>query len=133
MLSEVVLCTVISCHPIGHSTAETQEQRKMFPTAYARVFPQIRDSVNTLKAIDMIEFIKADFSSVSSVSEVIVDRNGNDFEVRVFLKEFDRADFRRRVYAKEKDFYREFPAYSFDFLLLDASDHSDNVYEGSTS
>jgi hypothetical protein len=106
-----------------------QEQGKMFRTANAVIFSQVHDSVSTIEVIDMTDVIRADFSSVPSVSDVIVERDGKDFEVRVFMKDFDRQDLRRRVYAKEKGFYREFPEYSFDFLLLDASDNPDHVLE----
>jgi hypothetical protein len=96
----------------------------MFPTAYAGLFPQIRGSVTIVNAIDMTDFIKTDLSSVPSVSDVEVRRRGNDFEVNVFLANFERT-LRRRIYAKEKALHREFPDYSFDFNLVDVSEQND--------
>jgi len=81
-----------------------------------------------LEAIDITDFIRNDFSSIPSVSEVAVHRRGTEFEVQVFLTNFDR-DLRRKVYAKEEALYREFPSYSFSFNLVDASE-SNNVLEG---
>jgi hypothetical protein len=128
MLSEVVLCAAISCHPAPCAMAEMEGQRNVIPAAYARLFRQINGSVNILGAIDMTDFIRNDFSGVPGVSEVVVNRQGNEFEVQVFLAKFER-DLRRKVYAKEEALYREFPSYSFSFNLIDASE-SNNVLEG---
>jgi len=79
----------------------------------------------------MTDFLKTDFSGVPSVSEVVVNRQGNHFEVQVFLTKFERG-LRKKVYAKEEALYREFPSYSFSFNLVDASEPN-NVLEGTIS
>lgn len=99
----------------------------MFPQAHSRSFTQSCHAQGILKAIDMTDFIKTDFSSVPHVSDVEVSRNGRDFAVTVYLTNFDRP-FRRKVYAKERAMYREFPQYSFDFNLVDASQQIDDVF-----
>jgi hypothetical protein len=71
----------------------------------------------------MTTFLTADFSAIKGVCDVNVLRRGNDFRVDVSLGRFER-DIRRKVYAKQKALYREFPDYSFDFRLVDASQSS---------
>jgi len=61
-----------------------------------------------------------EIENIDGVRDVRVNRNGAAFSVDIDLLNFDKAS-RRRVYAKEKDLYREFPNYTFNFCLIDAS------------
>jgi hypothetical protein len=81
------------------------------------VFP---NSSTVLQALDMTEFITADFSSVQGVRDVRVSHDRDRFTVEVVLSSFEK-DVRRKVYSKQRAFYREFPALGFSFYLVDAS------------
>jgi hypothetical protein len=73
-----------------------------------------------LSALDMTEFITADFSSVNGVRDVRVSRDRDRFTVEVVLSSFEK-DVRHKVYSKQREFYREFPTLGFSFYLVDAS------------
>ncbi len=84
----------------------------------ATVFP----SVTVTHQVDFAGFVAADFGTVKGVSGVEVTMlSAQRFAVATHLSIFERA-VRRRVYAKQQALSREFPMYSFDFLLIDGSD-----------
>ena len=70
---------------------------------------------------EMSEFVRSDFGSARSVRQVEVDRTENSFSIVAHLASFEKG-VRRMLYAKQKALYREFPMYSFDLMLVDASD-----------
>jgi hypothetical protein len=81
------------------------------------VFP---NSSTVLPALDMTEFIVADFSSIPEVNDVHVSQDRDHFAVEVSLSSF-RKEARHRVFSKQRAFYHEFPSLDFSFYLVDAS------------
>jgi hypothetical protein len=54
------------------------------------------------------------------VRDVRVSQDRDRFTVEVVLSSFEK-DVRRKLYSKQREFYREFPHTSFYFYLVDAS------------
>ena len=63
-----------------------------------------------------------------------VAQRGTTFEVEITVTDFDRK-IRNRIYAKQLDLYREFPAIDFDFFVIDGSpeDLTPDVYASGSS
>jgi hypothetical protein len=101
------------CKPRGSGKTEMLTATRSFAiTGYAT------NMLMQESAID--DFIATDFTSVREVRDVRVSHNGNLFKAEITVSSFDRS-VRRKVYAKQRGFYREFPSLSFEFYLIDGS------------
>lgn len=109
-------------YALGNSICKRRESGKteVIPVACMSTMVAIPNGSTVLPALDMTEFITADFSSVTGVQDVRVSQDRDRFTVEVVLSSFER-DVRRKVYSKQRDFYREFPTLGFSFYLVDAS------------
>lgn len=97
------------------------------PTASTAIMQTHAISPVSFPLVELDEFIRADFMAVRGVSGVRVDQVQKHLTVEVELVAFDRAT-RRKVYAKERELYREFPDYEFGFLLVDSSRTADDAH-----
>ena len=117
MIGEAALAVAL-----GTAICKQRENGKteVIPMACIGLKAAVPNSRIVLQASGMGEFIAADFSSVNGVQSVRVTDKRDRFTVEVVLSSFDK-DVRRKVYAKQKAFYREFPTFDFDFYVVDAS------------
>ncbi|MGP8244796.1 MAG: hypothetical protein ACLQVN_09795 [Bryobacteraceae bacterium] len=107
---------------LGNAVCKQRESEKteVIPVAYTSSIIVCPNSGTVLQALNMTEFIAADFSSVPEVRDVRVSQDRDQFTVEVVLSSF-KKDVRRKVYSKQRAFYREFPSLGFSFYLVDAS------------
>jgi hypothetical protein len=117
LVGEVALAYVL-----GNAVCKPRESGKteVIPVSCMSPIVASPDGSTILQALNMAEFIMADFSSVTGVQNVLVSQDRDRFTVEVILSSFER-DVRRKVYSKQKAFYREFPSLDFYFYLVDAS------------
>jgi hypothetical protein len=67
--------------------------------------------------------MREELQGLPNVSGVTVKRNGNLVSVDVELSQFDRAS-RRRIYSKERELAKYYPAHVLDVRLIDCSERS---------
>jgi hypothetical protein len=74
------------------------------------------------KPVDVVERVTSQLSSLDGVSGIVVkQKHSDEFEVAIYLSNFD-LNVRKSVYAQERALYALFPNYSFQFLVIDASE-----------
>jgi len=82
--------------------------------------PTDRSTNTVFENLNMSDFIQADFSAIHGVRDVRVSSTPSRISVEVYMSAFGK-DVRRKVYAKQRAFYREFPHQEFSFYLVDES------------
>ena len=76
------------------------------------------------KPVDVVEQVSSQLSSLDGVSGIVVkQKHPDEFEVGIYLSNFE-LKVRRSVYAQERALYALFPNYSFQFLVIDASERA---------
>ena len=76
------------------------------------------------KPVDVVEHVTSQFSSLDGVSGIVVkQKHPDEFEVGIYLSNFE-LKVRKSVYAQERALYALFPNYSFQFLVIDASERA---------
>jgi hypothetical protein len=76
------------------------------------------------KPVDVVEHVTSQLSSLDGVSGIVVkQKHPDEFEVGIYLSNFE-LKVRRSVYAQERALYALFPNYSFQFLVIDASERA---------
>jgi hypothetical protein len=77
------------------------------------------------RPVDVPAQVTSQLSAIDGVCGIVVkQKHPEEFEVGIYLSHFDRK-VRRSVYAQERSLYEQFPQFSFDFLVIDASDKAD--------
>jgi hypothetical protein len=75
--------------------------------------------------------IASHFKALSGVSDVVVkEQHPQEFMVEIYLAVFE-SKIRRSVYAQERELYKQFPKFAFDFVVIDDSHKPDAAtFEG---
>ena len=79
-----------------------------------------------LTTVSLEEKLKEQFEDLAGVGQVRMSKNGKTLSVQIEVTNFDRTT-RRRIYATEREAYKTFPEYSFDFCLVDVSESPENA------
>jgi hypothetical protein len=76
------------------------------------------------KPVDVVEHLTSQLSSLDGVSGIVVkQKHPDEFEVGIYLSNFE-LKVRKSIYAQERALYALFPNYSFQFLVIDASERA---------
>ena len=76
------------------------------------------------KPVDVVEHVTSQFSSLDGVSGIVVkQKHPDEVEGGIYLSNFE-LKVRKSVYAQERALYALFTNYSFQFLVIDASERA---------
>jgi hypothetical protein len=116
MIETVMVCALAT---VACKQRQTGKQ-EIFPLANTATLVISYPTNAAFQDLNMTEFIRTDFASIRNVKNISVKPLYNSYSVEIRMSSFDR-DSRRRVYSKQRAYYREFPNYEFVFSLIDES------------
>ena len=113
--------TVLVC-ALATAACKNREtgKQEVFPVTSTTTLITSSPTKAAFQDLNMTEFIRTDFAAIRNVKGISVKPLRGSYTVEIRMSSFDR-DSRRRVYSKQRAYYREFPNCDFVFNLIDES------------